>query len=75
MNEVCKGENRIYFNYDMSETFNYVAVTGKEGKTRITRTKRKEQDEFTTELKKLYKKSLPISEAKKKDLLNLAKKI
>lgn len=37
-----KGEKRIYFNYDMSETFNYVAVTGKEGKTRITRTKRKE---------------------------------
>lgn len=69
-----KGEKRIYFNYDMSETFNYIDVTGKEGKTRATRTKRKEQDEFPTELKKMYEESLPISEAKKKDLLNLVKK-
>lgn len=58
----------------MTEKFNYIDVTGKEGKMRSTRTKRKECDEFPIELTKNYSESLPISEAKKKDLLNLVKK-
>lgn len=71
--EIRKGEKRIYFTYDMTEKFNYTDVTDKEGKMRSTRTKRKECDEFPIELTKNYSESLPISEAKKKDLLNLVK--
>ncbi|KAL4706739.1 hypothetical protein ACJJTC_014494 [Scirpophaga incertulas] len=68
-----KGERRIYFNYDMSENFNYMDVTGREGMTRATRAKRY-AFEFPIALKKMYKESLPISEAKKKDLLYLIQK-
>lgn len=68
-----KGEKRIYFNYDMSEDFNYMDVTGREGMTRATRAKRQELD-FPIQLKKIYKESLPISVAKKTDLLYLIQK-
>lgn len=84
-----KGETKIYFNYDMSETLLYFDIRSDPSSvkkaalgevrynTRKTKKSVKEvsvpEEEFTfpSQLEQLYLHPLPISAAKKKDLLKL----
>ncbi|CAG4934694.1 unnamed protein product [Parnassius apollo] len=76
--------SKIYFNYDMSETFLYIDVDVLYVDAKNTEpsqhlsTRAKKRKETTTPqtivLKQLYLNPLPISEAKKRDLLSLCTK-
>lgn len=79
-----KGDHRIYFNYDMSNNFNYIDVSrAQEPKVNtnkiITRNRCEtvninNVNNYPVNLKKMYDHPQPISAAKKKDLLNLCRK-
>ncbi|KAI5646050.1 hypothetical protein NE865_01943 [Phthorimaea operculella] len=66
--------NKIFFNYDLSENFSSMNMKDAKSTTvnrRSTRSKRSCQEESVPILKQLYEDRLPISEAKKKDLVKL----
>lgn len=67
-----KGDLRMHFNYDLGENLNTIDFSGAtvQKETR-TRRKKNPEIEFPKELENLYLEALPISAAKKKDLINL----
>ncbi|KAL4717613.1 hypothetical protein ACJJTC_000762 [Scirpophaga incertulas] len=70
--------SKVLFNYDMSERFLSLDVSGnaQPGNNRPKRRKEKENPRQASQvtLKKLYSKPLPITKAKKRDLLALCQK-
>ncbi|KAL4703070.1 hypothetical protein ACJJTC_008656 [Scirpophaga incertulas] len=82
-----KGEERkIYFNYDMSEHFNAIEVGEKLSTSKIhheysTRKKMRgtvnetpADQQFPDQLNRVYQEPIKITEAKKRDLINLCRK-
>ncbi|KAL4702893.1 hypothetical protein ACJJTC_001839 [Scirpophaga incertulas] len=82
-----KGEERkIYFNYDMSENFNAIEVGEKLSTSKIhheysTRKKMRgtvnetpADQQFPDQLNRVYLEPIKITEAKKRDLINLCRK-
>lgn len=75
-----KGDLKIYFNYDMSENFRSIDVCKMAVNTPKTRAKRNSNPpsvnvQLPNEIEHLYSTQLPISLAKKKDLLNMCEKL
>ncbi|RVE42680.1 hypothetical protein evm_012668 [Chilo suppressalis] len=74
-----KGDLKIYFNYDMSEDYRTIDVCKMPVNTSKTRAKRNSNPpsvnvQLPEEIELLYSSQLPISIAKKKDLLNMCEK-
>ncbi|KAL4718408.1 hypothetical protein ACJJTC_004679 [Scirpophaga incertulas] len=75
-----KGDLKVYFNYDMSENFRSIDVCKMSVSTPKTRAKRNSNPpsvnvQLPEHLEHLYSTQLPISLAKKKDLLNMCEKL
>lgn len=74
-----KGDLKIYFTYDMSDNFRSINVLKMPVNTLKTRAKRNSNPpsvnvQLPEEIELLYSSQLPISIAKKKDLLNMCEK-
>lgn len=71
---------KIFFNYDMSENFLWMEVSQNNDSTHSLKTRAKKRKDNNSSqvgsnsLKQLYMSPIPISEAKKKDLIGLCNK-
>lgn len=65
---------KVFFNYDMSEELFYIDILGKTPATSKRPKRRRDKEPHEASLNKLYSQPVPITKAKKNDLITLCEK-